>query len=190
MGLIEKLTNLADSIRAKTETTEKLTIEQMMDHVNGIEVMPETIVLVDEDGIELPAVRTDEYVTLTATANDIRQGTTAVTGDGIIEGTKEIPIYHSSEGSKVVTNGSKFILPIKNYEYTKLQAIICAYNTSFANSVGATKVVISDSVYPVQSTEVESTVIIDTENSYIDLGITNTSGKPCLIRYFTFKEIY
>lgn len=186
----ETLKTLADSIRSKTGTTEPIYTDEMAAKVLGIETTPETIILVDENGHEVAAVLTDEVVQLTATANDIRLGTTAVTSDGVIEGTKEIPIYHSTEGAKYVSNGSKFILRITNHEYTKLQAIICSFNTSMTDSVAAQKVILGDKVYPVQSVEEESTVTVNTETGYIDFGITNESGKPCLIRYFTFKEIY
>lgn len=190
MGLIDKLTSLADSIREKTGITEKLTIDQMMTHVREIEQMPETIVLVDEDGIELPAVRTDEVVTLTATANDIRQGTTAVTGDGIIEGTKEIPSYHTSEGYRLVTKDTLFHVPHVHYDYEKFQAVICPYNTSTANSVAAIKVALENNVYDVNSTQSLSTITKDSANGRVDFGLTNDTGSICVIRYFMYKEIY
>lgn len=46
-----------------------------------------TFIMVDENGVELTAVITDEQVELTATADDIRAGKTAVTDNGIIVGT-------------------------------------------------------------------------------------------------------
>lgn len=66
---------------------------------NGIEVgtlkldggsIPETIILVDENGTEYAAALTDEPVELTATANDIREGETAVTENGIEVGTLKV----------------------------------------------------------------------------------------------------
>lgn len=150
----------------------------------------DTVILVDENGYEVAAVMTDEEVDLTATANDIRLGTLAVTDDGVTEGTKEIPSYHTNCGWKIVTNGSKFAVSIPDYDYTKFQAIICPFNTSMTESVAADKVVIEDSVYPVQSTEAESQIAINDEVGYIDLGLTNNSGSSYIIRYFTYKEIY
>lgn len=150
-----------------------------------------TVILTDENGNEIATgVVTESEVVFTATDNDVREGMVYASDSGVSTGTKEIPIYHSTEGSKLVTNGSKFILPIQNYEYTKLQAIICSYNTNITNSVSAEKVAINGNLYPVQSTEAESAITVDTENQRIDFGITNTSGKLCLIRYFIFKEIY
>lgn len=150
----------------------------------------DTVILVDENGYEVAAVMTDEEVDLTATANDIRLGTLAVTDDGVTEGTKEIPSYHSIEGYKVVTNKSKFILSIEHYDYTKMMAVFCPFNTSMANSVAAEKAVLNNVVYPVLSAEPEATVKIDTVNERVDFGIVNESGKPYLIRYFSYKEIY
>lgn len=49
-----------------------------------------TFILVDEQGNELAAVLTEEKVDLTATANDIRSGQTAVTDDGVTIGTLNV----------------------------------------------------------------------------------------------------
>lgn len=188
-----KLTSIADSIRERTGETDKLTLDQMPAE---IEYMPagddgEAYILVDENGNEIPAVLTEEEVDLTATANDIREGVIAVTDDGVIEGTKEIPSYHTREGYKVVTNGSSFILTIPDggHAYTKLQAIFCPFNTSLTNSVAAEKVAIENNVYSVNSVESEAQVKFD-DTDTIYFGITNTSGRSYLIRYFTYKEIY
>lgn len=185
-----KLTSIADSIRGRTGDTDKLSLDQM---VEEIDYMPtgeddSTYILVDENGNEIPAVLTEEEVDLTATANDIRDGVIAVTDDGVIEGTKEIPVYICREGRRLVPNGSRFLLPIDGYDYTKLQAIICLYNTSITNSVAADKVAIDENVYSVGSTEIESAVVKDASTQSIDFGLTNTSGKHCLIRYMTLKE--
>lgn len=189
-----KLTSIADSIRERTGETGKLTLDQMTEE---IEYMPsgddgETFILVDENGNEIPAVLTEEEVDLTATANDIRLGSIAVTDDGVIEGTKEIPSYYTTEGYKVITNGSKFLLPLTKglHEYTKLQAIICSFNTDMTNSVSAEKVAVENKVYPVRSTISDAEVTVANNPSVIDFGISNTSGKPCILRYFTYKEIY
>lgn len=187
-----KLTSIADSIRERTGDTDKLTLDQM---VEEIDYMPagddgETYILVDENGNEIPAVLTEEEVDLTATANDIRLGSVAVTDDGIITGEKEIPSYYVTEGYQVVTKGTDFVISIRDYEYTKLQAIICSFNTDMTNSVSAEKVVINSNVYPVQSTTPEAKVTINSERGRIELGITNTSGAMCILRYFSYKEMY
>lgn len=158
--------------------------------VGSYSQMGKTFILVDEDGNEITGVVVDQETVFTAGDNDVRAGMVYASDGGVSTGTKDIPIYHSTEGYKIVTNGSKFILPIPHYDYTKLQALFCSYNTSFENSVATDRVVVNNSVYPVQSFEAESEITLNTDNGYIDFGITNTSGKPYLIRYFTFKEIY
>lgn len=190
MALIDKLSAIADSIRAKTGLTGKLTLDQMVQNVDGIDVMPETVILVDEDGNELPAVFTDETVELTATANDIRKGCTAVNGDGIVTGEKEIPSYHTTEGIAVIPAGGAFSIISSYYDYTKLQAIICVFNTSLTDSTAAEKVVIGDGVYAVMSTDVLSTLSKNDNTKSVELGIANDSGETRLIRYIMYKEEY
>lgn len=190
MALIDKLTNVANAIRVKTGKEDLLTLEQMVTEIGAIDTQAKTYILVDEDGNEIPAVLVDEPVEITATANDIRLGTIAVTGDGVTTGTKEIPSYHTTFGYKIVTKGSKFTLRMSDYEYTKLQAMFCPYNTTVANSVAVDRVVIENVVYPVQSFEPESNVIIDRVNTLIDFGVTNDSGKNYILRYASYKEEY
>lgn len=146
-------------------------------------------ILVDEDGNEYPAVLVSEETVFDATANDIREGKIAATEDGVTVGTKEIPSYQTLEGYVLIPSGNKFaITRIKNCEYTKLQVIICSLGTSLSNSVAAEKVSINSKVYDVGSSDALSSVTVDTTNLTIDLGITNESDSPCVMRYFTYKE--
>ena len=151
-----------------------------------------TFVIQDEDGNELMAVVTDQEQIFTAGDNDVREGLVYASDSGVSTGTKVIPSYFTREGNRVILNNSQFIIPIVEYDYTKLQVIICPFNTTINDSVAAEKVVINDSVYSVLSTEVVSTVTKEPNGSsgVINLGITNQTGKPCLLRYFTYKEIY
>ena len=185
------LKGLADAVRSVNGTDETYTPEELIEEVATI-LESGLYLLVDEAGNEFPATFVEEEVVLTATENDIRLGTTAVTEEGVIEGSKEIPSYHTREGYKLVTDGSKFVLtiPAGGHDYTKLQAIFCPFDTSIDGSVAAERVAIEDHVYPVQSTVSESDVSIVSDPDGIDFGITNTSGKTYLIRYFTYKEIY
>lgn len=162
---------------------------QLVGEIAGVKLGEEeyeSYMLVYEDGTELPAVFVENEVVFTATENDIRKDTIAATAKGVTVGTKEIPAYHTIEGCKVVTVGSDFHLYTPNYDYTKLQAIICLFSTSLTESVSAEKVVINDKVYPVQSTIPEANVTINDMVGYIDLGITNTSDSRCVIRYLIF----
>lgn len=153
-----------------------------------------TYILKTEDGQEIPAVLTEEEVNLTATADDIRKGTTAVTANGVIEGTKLIPAYHTFEGYRIITAGSAITIPNFNtevniYDYTKLQTILCAFNTNVANSVSAEKVSIGNNVYNVQSVNAVASVTKNHDTQIIDLGIKNENNKPMILRYFTYKEV-
>lgn len=159
--------------------------------VGGIVGYGKTFVLTDENGNELTGVVTGEEVIFTADpVVDIREGKVAATDAGIVTGSKQIPSYNTNEGRRIITHGSEFAIPSSDYDYTNLQAIICSFNTNIDNSVSAEKVVINDNVYDVQSTESISSIQKDSTTTSIKFGIVNTSGKPCLIRYFMYKEIY
>lgn len=160
--------------------------------VGGGSAPLKTVKLVDENGVELVGVVVDQEVVFTANAaEDIREGKVAATDAGIVTGSAFIPNYKTCEGTKLVLNGNSFSLFMaENYDYTKLQAVICSFNTNLLNSVSTEKVVINDNVYTVQSTEVLSSVTKDPTNTSINFGIKNTSGNPCLVRYFMYKEMY
>lgn len=166
--------------------------EGILGNATGGFGFPKTYILTDENGNELTGVYVESETIFTATDNDVRLGSVYAGDSGVSIGTKDIPVYHSTEGAKLITNGNTLRITIPNYEYTKLQCVVCAYNTNLQNSVSAQQVVINNSVYNVQSTEVISVVTNDVVNGNgsINLGITNTSGSPVVIRYFTFREVY
>lgn len=154
----------------------------------------EPVILVDEDGNEIAAVITDEEVSLTATANDVRIGTTVLTDDGLITGEKVIPAYHSTEGYRLIPPGSAVIIPnidttIDSYDYTKLQSMICLFNTESDDSVYTEKVTIGENVYNVKSLDAISTIEKDHDTKNINLGIINDSDISWIIRFFMYKEI-
>jgi hypothetical protein len=152
-----------------------------------------TFVIYDESGNELTGVVTDaEYMFDADPKNDIREGKTAVTDDGVVVGQKVIPHYHTSHGAKAVPAGSNFTIKLPHldkYDYTVFHGIICLYNTTLANSTAAEKISVLDAVYPVQSAVSISKVTKDADTKSINLGLTNDSGKPCVLRYITYKEI-
>lgn len=152
-----------------------------------------TCVLEDNNGNHVTGVVVDKEVLFTATDNDVREGFVYASNDGVSTGTKDIPAYHTTEGSTYVEVGGDFsiLLPTDNrHEYTKLQVIICLYNKSMSESVSAEKVCINDKVYATGSTVVLSTVTVDSDNKMVNLGITNNGDTPCVMRYFTYKEEY
>ena len=149
-----------------------------------------TYILVDEDGNEVPAVLVDREIVFTATANDIREGAVAATSEGVTVGTKEIPAYITNEGVMFIPSGSAFTIPLPGdrCEYTKLQALCCKFNTSVDNSVATDMVSIDGKVYNVGSVEVNAEVTSELVNKLINLGMTNETDTPYVLRYFTYKE--
>ena len=145
--------------------------------------------IVTEDGEEFAQLSSQEVVELTATANDIRLGATAVTEKGVITGEKDIPSYHTMQSIRAIRPNQPFVLTFndKQYDYTKIQAMTAPYNENLSNSVAVDRVVIDDSVYPIGSTESISTITKDDENKAINFGIMN-GDTPSVIRYFTYRE--
>lgn len=187
----ETLEGLGDAIRSVTGSTKRYTPEQMIEEVKDI-LNATTFILVDKDGNEYPAVYVDSDTVITATPNDIRKGTTAITSDGLIEGEKVIPAYYTEEGYWLVSSGSRFVIPFANddYDFTKLQAILCPFSKSIASSVSADRISVDGKVYAVNSDTVLSTVLKNSDKHEIDLGIVNDSDNPYLLRYFTYREVY
>ena len=153
----------------------------------------DTYILVDEDGHEVVGVVVEEETIFDATENDIREGKVAATASGVTTGTKVIPVYHTSEGVKYIPVGAECAISLtipELYDYTKLQVIVCLYNTSLTDSVSAEKVVIEDNIYDVGSTISVSTVEKNSDDKTINLGLVNDEDVPLILRYFTYKEIY
>lgn len=162
-------------------------------NIVGGKPLIKSYILETEDGQEIPAVLTSQEVVFTATPNDIREGKVAATGSGVVTGEKVIPSYQTCQGSKVVLPGETLsitnLTANNNYDYTKLQVIVCLYNTTLYDSVAAEVVAIDDGVFNVRSIDSISNVTKDHKNKSIELGITNNFEVPCVIRYFTYKEI-
>lgn len=183
------LEGLGESIRFITGSAKKFTPDEMIEEVRNI-LDATTFILVDTDGNEYPAVYVDSDTVCTATANDIRKGAVAVTPEGVIEGTKEIPNYRAVEGYASIKAGRDMNISLFSdmCQYTTLQAIVCHYNTSTHDSVSAEKVVIEGSVYDVGSTVQLSVVEVDPDLQTIKLGVVNDSTDKRLIRYMIIKE--
>ena len=159
----------------------------------GIGSVPlKTVILTDENGNELTGVVTGSEVVFTATDNDVREGFVYASNEGISTGTKIIPAYHTTETAKAISVGKDLIISLPGldrYDYTKLQVIICAFNSSLSKSVSAEMVVINDNGYNVGSTEAIAVVSKDDSAKSINLGLTNNGNAPLILRCFTYKEI-
>lgn len=140
---------------------------------------------------EIAATVVGEETIFDATENDVRKGMTFASSNGVKIGQKNIPAYETCEGAKIIKANEDYKIILDNfdlYDYTKLQCIICPYNNSISESVSAEKIVLDDHVFSVNSTTVLATVTKDTINKAINLGITNSSSIPYVIRFFTYKE--
>lgn len=183
------LQGLANAIRDVNGETKSYTPEEMIAKVTTI-MDSITYLLVDENGVEIPAVFVENETIFTAEANDIRLGKVAANQNGVVEGTKDIPAYYTEQGFEVISPGNQLDIQLFSdmYDYMNLQAIVCEYNTDVTNSVAAKMVVIKDNVYAVDSTTALSTVSKDATTQSIKLGINNDGEKSLVLRYVIIKE--
>lgn len=161
--------------------------------IGGYPVSPKTCVFVGEDGKEIHAILVDSKKVFTATTNDVRDGKTFATETGVKTGKKVIPAYHTNRGIRVIPAGSAIQITsldyLDIYNFTKIQAILCDYNTNMNDSVAAIKVAIDENVYTVQSTDVVSVITKNHDDKIIDFGIVNDTDTLKILRFFTYKEI-
>lgn len=183
------LQGLANSIRKVNGTTKLYTPTEMIEAVTTI-MDSITYLLVDENGVEVPAVFVENETIFTAGPDDIRDGKVAANGYGIVVGTKDIPAYYAEQGYVTIAPSAEMDIELFSdmCNYTKLQALVCTYNTAVSNSVAVEKVCINNKVYNVNSTTELSTVTVDSAAQSIKLGLINDSGKKLVLRYFIIKE--
>ena len=67
--------------------------------------------------------------------------------------------------------------------------IVCRWDTSLSASLVDTHKVLNSNIYEVGSNIAAAKITKDSENKLINLGLTNTSDVPIVIRYCTYKEI-
>jgi hypothetical protein len=183
------LKGLANAVRSVNGETARYSPDEMIEKVTTI-MDSITYILVDENGVEVPAVFVENETIFTAEADDIRLGKVAANQNGVVEGTKEIPTYQATSGSVTIKPGKAMTIPVFSdlCQYTELQVIVCDYNTAPADSVSAEKVVINDTVYNVGSTIAISVVAVDPSAQTIKLGFTNENETSSIIRYMIIKE--
>lgn len=141
--------------------------------------------------VEIMAVVVDEETIFDADVNDVRAGKVFATNNGVKVGTRNIPAYNTCAGYRIIAPNEEFKIVLSAsdlYDYTKLQCIICPFNTSISDSVAADRVVIDGNLYEVNSSTVLSEVTKDATEKAIKLGITNDSSSSYIIRLFTYKE--
>lgn len=163
--------------------------------VGGITGYGKTFILQDENGNELTGVVVGEEVVFTADPlTDIREGKVAATNVGVVTGAKNIPAYHTNAGMELIRPAHSFTISLQQdnaYDYTVFQAMISlADSTNLDNSVNTHMVVLNDSVFNVNSTDVVSFVTKNNETNSINLNINNDSENYYVVHYFTYKEEY
>lgn len=127
-----------------------------------------------------------EAVTLTATENDIRLGSTAITNKGYTEGAKDIPAYHSLTGKKIIQDGAAVTITTDNSQFTHIHAMLSTYDTSILKSVAVYANVVEGVLYAAGSNTKLADLTVDESTNTIRLGIT-AQGKTVL-RYFIMRE--
>lgn len=158
----------------------------------GGSMLGKTVEIVSDDGADLMGVVVDQETVLTAVASkDIREGTTAITDEGLVIGSKRIPAYETTQGFTLINAGSSFNINLPTYDkynYTQLQCMIAPFNNSVSESCGIEKVVINNGVYNVNSTNKIADITKNDDTKSIDLNIMNDSSNIYVIYYFTYKE--
>lgn len=147
-----------------------------------------TYALTNADGTQraYAVLESEAPVTLTATNNDIRSGTTAITNTGYTEGTKDIPAYYSGCGEVFVQAGATAIINDLEYDYKYLMVTMAPFNTSVSESTAVKYVSVENAMYEANATEKLADITIDTVNQQVNLGII--AEELSVLRYFIVRE--
>lgn len=152
--------------------------------------MPKMIELTDDNGNTLLGTVTNSEIALDATRADVKVGKMFASNDGIEEGI-DTKTYRTTHASRLIMPGTEFSIPLSEcdaYNYTKFQAMISKFNTSFEDSVETVKISINGNVYQTNSLTAVSQVTKNIDTKSIDLNITNNTDDIYVIHYNTYKE--
>lgn len=193
--IAENLQTLLDqkaAIKAALENKGKAPTEELGTYAGLIDTLENeeqiSYVLTNGDGsARAYAVKSaEEAITLTATENDIRKATTAITDKGYTEGQKDIPAYHTQTGKKIVQAGATVSITLEDYEFTHIHAMLSTFDTNIAGSVSVYANVVEGALYAANSNTKLADLTIDAETSTINLGIT--AENKSVLRYFLIRE--
>ena len=137
---------------------------------------PKTFILLDENGNELTGIVVDSKTIFDATTNDVREGKVFASDNGVETGTKNIPGYRTTKGSRFILPDMSYSIPLSDYnmyDYTQLQCIIAKKNTTLDDSVETDKIVINDNIYMVNSEISLSQITKNIDTKTIELNIIN-----------------
>lgn len=152
--------------------------------------MPKMLEIVDDNGNTIIGTVTDSEIVLDATRADVKIGKKFASNDGIEEGT-DTKTYRTTHASCAILPGESFTIPLSEYDqynYTKFQAVIAEYNTSFDNSVSVNKISINNAVYDVNSTTKLADITKNSSTKSIDFNIINNTNNDYVIHYMMYKE--
>lgn len=187
---LQTLINIKADIKAALESQSKEPTNAMGTYaglIDGLENpdQVEYCVTVDGENKAYAQLYGEQKVELTATANDVRIGTSVISSEGYMEGEKEIPAYYSSYGKKSISAGGVAVIPYQA-GYKNLMVSIAPYNSSVSASTAIKYVSVENSMYAVDSTTKLSDISVDTENEQINLGIT--VDVMSILRYIVVRE--
>ena len=143
-------------------------------------------VTVDGENKTYAVLYGEERAELTATPNDIRLGTVAITNKGITEGEKDIPAYYSRYGVRKFTKGKEVKISTPEYDYKSLMASIATFNKSLSESTYINIASVGDAMYECKSNTKSSDITKDLVNEQINFGLT--TEEDSVIRYFVVRE--
>lgn len=143
-------------------------------------------VTVDGENKAYAVLYGEERAELTATPNDIRLGTVAITDKGITEGEKDIPAYFSRYGTKKVSANTEAIITGDETDYKKMMVTIATFNSSISKSNVVKYVSIDDAIYEVGTGTKVADISKDIEKEQISLGIT--VEETSVLRFFLVRE--
>lgn len=193
--IAENLQTLLDqkaAIKAALENKGKAPTEELGTYAGLIDTLENeeqiSYVLTNADGsARAYAVKSaEEAITLTATENDIRLNTTAITNIGYTEGQKDIPAYHTQTGKKLVLAGAPVEITLEDYDFLHMHAMLCEYDTSIINSVLVYANVVEGVVYEANTANKLADITVDGDTKTISLGIT--ADKKSVLRYFLIRK--
>lgn len=148
-----------------------------------------TLIFEDEMGNSFTGVITENVQVFDATPADVKIGKRFVSDVGIAEGI-DTKTYRTERASYLIFPGENFSIPLEEYnkyDYTKFQAIIALFNTTFLDSIVTDKISIYDAVYSVNSSDKLSVVTKNEETKSVDLNITNDTDNVYVVHYNTYK---
>lgn len=176
--------------KGKAPTDNMSEYASLIDELDNEEQVSYVLSNSDETQQVFAQLSSETPVTLTATENDIRLNTSAITQQGYTEGQKDIPAYRCERGIILIQKNSAINLVKSHhnlYDYTKVQATFALFNQTINNSVQVDRVTVDDSVYTANTTTKLSDLSVDHDNTAINFGITN-GDTIAVMRYLIMRE--